>query len=348
MEHSPNTVDEPSLGPFSLKVFVINLTSTPKAAFNWIQGLIGSDCLWEFSMAAVGAEVTGSWFLSSGLVGLFIIVLLLLLSIFLTAICLDCNRSSPSSEQRDRTIRGSCIQTRRQFSEILLQLESPPTVSSNSDGAVSFFFNPEETFRHSFELQDSETEKHPSALIRVVKLEEVKENPMIGEIQKDEKEFHPKGDPAVSFSSSQSQQGELQTLPDPNPSEGTSVHVTPWRSHLMAPQSRDLNGSTPQALKHINLTAGDGRGNSGETLSPSANHLSTQMHYIRHSDDRNTVYARVSKKLRLTNSTVPTPEEAEPKLEEEEPEEERSHPLPDKRTWMEDREDEGGSMFISK
>ncbi|MED6278183.1 hypothetical protein CHARACLAT_021081, partial [Characodon lateralis] len=259
-------------------------TRTPSS-----QGLIGSVCLWEFSMAAVGAEVTRLWFLSSGLVGLFIIVLLL--SIFLTAICLDCNR-------------------------------------------------------HSFELQDSETEKHPSALIRVVKLEEVKENPMIGEIQKDEKEFHPKGDPAVSLSSSQSQQGELQTLPDPNPSEGTSV--TPWRSHLMAPQSRDLNGSTPQALKHINQTAGDGRGNSGEALSPSANHLSTQLHYIAHSDDRNLVYARVSKKLRLTNSTVPTPEEAEPKLEEEEPEEERSPPLPDRRTWMEDREDEGGPVFISQ
>ncbi|MEQ2262483.1 hypothetical protein XENORESO_013082 [Xenotaenia resolanae] len=116
----------------------------------------------------------------------------------------------------------------------------------------------------------------------------------------------------------------------------------------MAPQSRDLNGSTPQALKHINQTAGDGRGNSGEALSPSANHLSTQLHYIAHSDDRNLVYARVSKKLRLTNSTVPTPEEVEPKLEEKEPEEERSPPLPDRRTWMEDREDEGGSMFISK
>ncbi|KAM4743832.1 uncharacterized protein FYW61_000067 isoform 4-T9 [Anableps anableps] len=96
----------------------------------WLKGRLGSVCLWEISMAAVGAAVTGSWFPSPGLVGL--LVLLLLLSIFLAALCSDCNRNS-------------------------------------------------------FELQESKAEKHPSALIRVVKLEEVKENPMIGEIQKDEK-----------------------------------------------------------------------------------------------------------------------------------------------------------------
>ncbi|KAM4597353.1 uncharacterized protein V3H82_024101 [Fundulus diaphanus] len=210
-------------------------------------------------MAAVGAEVTGSWFLSSGLVGLFILLLLL---IFLTALCSDCKR-------------------------------------------------------HSFELQDSKPKKHPSALIRVVKLEEVKENPMIGDIQKDEKEFHPGGDPVVSCSSSESRQGELE--PAPVPSEGTSVPVPPWRSHLMAPQSRDLNGSAPQASDHTCLTAGaePGGGGSGEALSPPANQLSTQLHYIARSDDKNSVYARVSKKLRMTSSPVPTPEEAEPQLEDE-------------------------------
>ncbi|KAM6923279.1 uncharacterized protein PEZ65_011449 isoform 1-T1 [Lycodopsis pacificus] len=40
-------------------------------------------------MAAVGAEVGGSWFLTSGVVGFFIV-----LSIFLTALCSECSRRS--------------------------------------------------------------------------------------------------------------------------------------------------------------------------------------------------------------------------------------------------------------
>ncbi|KAM3625322.1 uncharacterized protein V6R79_010228 [Siganus canaliculatus] len=43
-------------------------------------------------MATVGADVTGSWFLSLGLVGSF--VLLLLLSIFLSGLCSNCGRRS--------------------------------------------------------------------------------------------------------------------------------------------------------------------------------------------------------------------------------------------------------------
>ncbi|XP_017158600.1 uncharacterized protein LOC103460123 isoform X2 [Poecilia reticulata] len=158
-------------------------------------------------------------------------------------------------------------------------------------------------FRNSFELQDSKTEKPPSALIRVVKLEEVKENPMIGEIQKDEREFRPGGDPAEPVSSSEGQQGELQSRPD-------------------------LNGSAPQTSHHVT----DGRGNGGEALGPSANRLSTQLHYVTQSDDRNAVYARVSKKLRLANSPVPTPEGAGPPRGEE-PEEQRFPPPPDRETW---------------
>lgn len=229
-------------------------------------------------MAAVGAALTGSGFLPSGLVGLFI--LLLLLSVFLTALCGDCNR-------------------------------------------------------HSFELHDSKAEKHPSALIRVVKLEEVKENPMMAEIQKDEKEFRPEGDPAVSPPGSQ--QGALQTLPEPSPSEGTSAHVPPWRSHLMAPESRDPNGPA-----HIDHAPGDGRGSSDEALPPSANHLSKQLHYIARSGDGDSVYARVSRKLRLANPPLPTPEGGGAKLGEEEPAEESSPPLPDRRTWAERG---GGSAF---
>ncbi|MEQ2253909.1 hypothetical protein ILYODFUR_037378 [Ilyodon furcidens] len=124
MNHSPNTADESSLGPFSLKVFVINVTSTPKAAFSRIQGLIGSVCRWEFSMAAVGAEVTRLWFLSSGLVGLFIIILLL--SIFLTAICLDCNRSglqlTPQSQSFTQTVYIDLVKQTCQMKISLSQL----------------------------------------------------------------------------------------------------------------------------------------------------------------------------------------------------------------------------------
>ncbi|XP_014827790.1 PREDICTED: uncharacterized protein LOC106906853 isoform X1 [Poecilia mexicana] len=216
-------------------------------------------------MAAEGADATGLWLLTPGL----FLLLLILLSIFLTALCSDCNRNS-------------------------------------------------------FELQDSKTEKAPSALIRVVKLEEVKENPMIGEIQKDEREFRPGGDPAEPVSSSEAQQRELQSRPDPNPSEGTSARVPLWRSHLVAPESRELNGSAPQTSDHVR----DGRDNGGEALGPSANRLSTQLHYVIQSDDRNSVYARVSKKLRLANSPVPTPEGAGP-------EEQRSPPPPDRETWRE-------------
>ncbi|XP_030581485.1 uncharacterized protein LOC115777676 [Archocentrus centrarchus] len=54
-------------------------------------------------MAAVGAEVTGSWLLSSGVVSFFI--LLLLLSIFLTALCSDCGRHS--FELRDPEVHRS-------------------------------------------------------------------------------------------------------------------------------------------------------------------------------------------------------------------------------------------------
>ncbi|XP_058485157.1 uncharacterized protein LOC131459391 isoform X2 [Solea solea] len=116
-------------------------------------------------MAAVGAGVSGlagvsgvagSWLLSSGVI--MSIILLLLLSVLLTALCSDCNR-------------------------------------------------------RSFDLQDANVGKNHSTLISVVKLEETvvaRENPMIGEIQNDEKDFVP--------------------------TEENPVALTPWRSHLRAPQ----------------------------------------------------------------------------------------------------------------
>ncbi|XP_073320694.1 uncharacterized protein [Pagrus major] len=244
-------------------------------------------------MAAVGSEVTCSWFLSSGVVSFFI--LLLLLSIFLTALCSDCRR-------------------------------------------------------RSFELRDPEVDRNPSSLIRVVKLEEAmgaRENPMINEIQNDEKgnaaSFTPwrshlgaphnqqvvqtNGSTAVTKTMSGS-----ETSGDENP-----VSFTPWRSHLGAPQSQDLSSSAPQ--DHIYSVIRGGRGSSGDAdaSSPPTNQEPGEERGARSEatldlNDRNSMYARVSRKERQATPPVHTPEEVQ--VEEEE-EEESSPPLPDRRTQLE-------------
>ncbi|XP_037550690.1 uncharacterized protein LOC119427178 [Nematolebias whitei] len=197
------------------------------------------------TMAAVGAEVTGSSFLSSGLVGFFIV---LLLFIFFTALCSMCNRQS-------------------------------------------------------FKLQEPRVDPTPSTLIRVVKLEEVKENPMIEEIQKDEKEFCPKEDSAVTSSSSQHK--EPETIRDSSPAEEVSVSFPPWRSHLMAPQSKDVNGLSPSDSSHVYDIIQRGRGNSSDALTR-PDHPPTQLHGSTDEENipqpalstnhKNSVYAQVSKK----------------------------------------------------
>ncbi|XP_054876990.1 uncharacterized protein LOC129352149 isoform X1 [Poeciliopsis prolifica] len=190
-------------------------------------------------MAAVGPDATGSWFLTPGL--FLLLILLILLSIFLTALCSDCNSGSEAFPEIWHQNHNMSIHGVRSGAEVIICLG----------------------FRNSFELQDSETEKRPSALIRVVKLEEVKENPMIGEIQKDEREFRPGGGPAEPVSSSEGQQGELQSRPD-------------------------LYGSAPRTCDHVR----DGRGDGGEALGPSASRLSTQLHYVTQSDERNAMASR--------------------------------------------------------
>ncbi|KAF3686166.1 hypothetical protein EXN66_Car001838 [Channa argus] len=225
-------------------------------------------------MAAVGAEVTASWFLSSGVVSFFII--LLLLSIFLTAVCTDCGR-------------------------------------------------------RSFELQDSNVDKNPSALIRVVKLEEVmvaRENPMINEIQNDEKEN--------------------------NCGAEKTVHFTPWRSHLGAPQNNQgltsagqiryeqpqcvyVDTPTPPASNHIYHTIREDGASDGyaDTSSVATNsEPPSAAAAVGSSDcDKTSVYAQVSKKLAQPTSTVNTPEQVQE--EEEGEEEESSPPLPDRVAEME-------------
>ncbi|XP_035855058.1 uncharacterized protein LOC118494676 isoform X1 [Sander lucioperca] len=223
-------------------------------------------------MAAVGAEATGPWFLSSGVVSVFLLLLLLfLLSIFLTALCSECSR------------RG-------------------------------------------FELRDSEATKDPSALIRVVKLEEAmvaRENPMIHEIQNDEKDVQTNGSTAVMKTASISETAES------GPEEDNSVPFTPWRSHLREPQNQDVHSSAPP--DHIYHTIG------GAVVSPlPTNQEPAEEHTARFAaagdlTDRNSVYAKVSKKWR-----PPAPPDHAPAALQEKEEEESSPPLPDRKTQLEE------------
>lgn len=243
-------------------------------------------------MAAVGAEVAGSWLLSSGVAGFFI--LLLLLSIFLTALCSDCNK-------------------------------------------------------RSFELRESEADKNPSTLIRVVKLEEAmvaRENPMINEIQNDEKDFTPSEENTVSFTPWRSHLGAPQnhqdaqtngsaaviktagdsdTAGESNPEEETTVTFTPWRSHLREPPNQD----------HIYHTIGAGRSSNGGDADQSSlptNQEPGQESSVHPAGDLiegNSVYARVSKKARPATPPVYTPREVQVE------EEESSPPLPDRKSQLE-------------
>ncbi|XP_063336906.1 uncharacterized protein si:ch73-204p21.2 [Pelmatolapia mariae] len=160
--------------------------------------------------------------------------------------------------------------------------------------------------RHSFELQDLEVNRTPSTLISVVKLEEVRENPTISEIQNDEKQSRPE--------------------------EEVSVQFTPWRSHLGAPQSQDQNAD------HIYHTVG-GHGTNPDISSPPtpANHKPARAEDAALEDfsnyDRNSVYAQVSKKLSSSASPPPVHTPAEIPVQEEE--EEPSPPLPERTAEME-------------
>ncbi|XP_037835925.1 uncharacterized protein si:ch73-204p21.2 isoform X2 [Kryptolebias marmoratus] len=169
-----------------------------------------------------------------------------------------------------------------------------------------------ECSRRSFELQDPQVDRNPSTLIKVVKLEEVRENPMIDDIQKDEKEFHPKEDSAVTSSSLQIKDKEPSIVKDSTPEEETTVSFTPWRSHLMSPQSKDS--------AHIYDIIERRRGTNTNELpqpyyQPSQQHGSNnEENYTRPvvtTDDKYSIYAKVSKKLQLNNSPASTPEKEE-------------------------------------
>ncbi|XP_060923579.1 uncharacterized protein si:ch73-204p21.2 [Limanda limanda] len=240
-------------------------------------------------MAAVGAgvsEVIGSWFLPSGVVGSFI--LLLLLSILLSALCSECSR-------------------------------------------------------RSFELQDPEGDPNPSTLISVVKLEETltsRDNPVISEIQNDEKEFRPSEGKSASFPSWKSHLGApandqdvwtngsaavMETLPPAGAVEEDSAQFTTWRSHLRAPEQEDLN--------HIYHSIGGGRADAN-TVTPRTNPDQEGGDRARldaaraEFSDINSAYAQVSRKVRQAPPPVQTPVVAQVRGGEEG--EEPSPPLPDR------------------
>nr|XP_020458264.1 uncharacterized protein LOC109961630 [Monopterus albus]XP_020458265.1 uncharacterized protein LOC109961630 [Monopterus albus] len=234
-------------------------------------------------MAAVGAEVISSWLLSPGVAGFFI---LLLLAVFLTALCSDCNR-------------------------------------------------------RTFELSDAEADKNPPQLIKVVKLEDTmvaRENPMISEIQNDEKKIS--SDQPGQVTGRRNHLGAPQDhegLPESSRGNESPVQITPWRSHLGATEHQDVTSSTPPGSNHIYHTIGGGwSGSRSADMSSSSatnhepgNERDGKEHISAVTVDRNSIYAQVSKKVRQTTPSVHTPEQVE--VEEEQP----SPPLPDRRTEVE-------------
>ncbi|XP_039994188.1 uncharacterized protein si:ch73-204p21.2 [Xiphias gladius] len=82
-------------------------------------------------MAAVGAEVTGAWFLSSGAVGFFI--LLLVLSVFLAALCSNCNRRSFELRDSREDKNPSALITVVKLEDTMMARENPTISEIRSD-----------------------------------------------------------------------------------------------------------------------------------------------------------------------------------------------------------------------
>ncbi|XP_018548437.1 uncharacterized protein LOC108894297 isoform X1 [Lates calcarifer] len=255
-------------------------------------------------MAAVGAEVAGPWFLSSGGVGFFII--LLLLSVFLTALCSNCGR-------------------------------------------------------RSFKLQHAAEDKNPSTLVRVGKLEETRaaarENPMINEIQNDEKGSNTKEQNPVPYTPWRSHLRAPQDKLDvPTNGSGavkdiggdaisaaaeeSKVQQMLRRSRLRASQTQGVNSSFPPESDHIYHTIGGGQRDADVSLPPTNQELWLERNSGRergtrfatedfNDRDRNSLYAQVSKRVRQPEVPGQTVEVV--LVVEEDP----SPPLPDRRAEME-------------
>lgn len=108
----------------------------------------------------------------------------------------------------------------------------------------------------------------------------------------------------------------------------------------------DLNGSVPSDSAHLFNPLEWGRSNSNNEPSPSAGdglpqphgdgapRSAVTLHFS--GPDRNSVYARVSKKLRLTDSPVHSSEVKQEEQEEAGGQEEEAPPLPDRKLEMDE------------
>ncbi|XP_071757220.1 uncharacterized protein LOC139913158 isoform X2 [Centroberyx gerrardi] len=214
--------------------------------------------------------------------------------------------------------------------------------------------------RRSFELQDPEVERNPSALIRVVKLEDAmvgRENPMMHEIRNDEKEENSSWykpwrshlgalqQDAVQISNGTPAVKKMQSVSPPadaaiessrpaelNPEEEN--WYKPWRSHLGALQ-QDTSSSPSEphippvssAERHHHPTANPEPAAAQQEAVDSLGPRSVEEVEEDLSDGgSNPTYARVSRKVKCpTPPPAPPPGEEE---KEEEEEEDSSPPLP--------------------
>lgn len=153
--------------------------------------------------------------------------------------------------------------------------------------------------RRSFELQECGLEKHPSTLIKVVRLEDaVRENPMITDIQNDETDVRTNGCAAIGKTGSSS-----DAAGESSPEEDTSGTFTPWRSHLGASWAQEPDSA------HIYQNIGGGR--------DSVDAYASSIHNDRSADvdltgvDGQSVYAQIGKRERHATPPQGSPEDTQ-------------------------------------
>ncbi|XP_041796511.1 hepatoma-derived growth factor-related protein 2 [Chelmon rostratus] len=249
-------------------------------------------------MAAVGAEVAWLWFLSPG-VSFFIF--LLLLSVFLTALCSDCRRRSFELRESEVDKNPSTLISVVKLEEAMGPRENP-TIS---------------------EIQTDEDENMVtftpwrSHLVAPQHHQDVKTNgsaPVMRSSESDTAEE----ENSVPFTpwrshlrAPQSQDLNSFALPD-------SDHIY----HIIGGGRSSSGGDADVSSAPTNQEPAEERG----PRSAAAADLSD--------DDFNLLYAQISKKERLTTPPPPPPPPVQEEEEEEE-EEEPSPPLPDRRTQLE-------------
>ncbi|XP_062248395.1 uncharacterized protein si:ch73-204p21.2 isoform X1 [Platichthys flesus] len=244
-------------------------------------------------MAAVGAGVIGvigSWSLSSGVVGSFII--LLLLSILLSALCSECSRRSFELQDSERDANPSTLIS-------VVKLEE--TLTSRDNPVISKIQNDEKDFRPS----EGNLVSFPSWKSH------------LGAPQN--------GQDVLTNGSAAAMESSLAA--ESRAVAENSVQFTTWRSHLRAPEQQEPNhiyhsigrGRTDSTTV-TPRTNPDQEG--GDRARPDVKTLEFS--------ELNSVYAQVSRKMRQAPPPVQTPVVAQ--VREGEEGEEPSPPLPDRET----------------